>query len=191
MADTDRKDPAANRGSNGTVAGAPSPHAREESGTFEVDVAPSDLLVALARLDLEAALAYEAAASLSTEPEVARQLRAFAKDHRRHLGELNRVLEEDGERGVAATARETPVLAGIIQVAGPLGPEVTVVALLGDEQLTNLSYDAALAYSWDAEMEAMLERFAADERRHLAWLVERHDAVAEHAHGADRPGAPE
>jgi hypothetical protein len=34
----------------------------------------------------------------------------------------------------------------------------------------------------------MLDRFGADEQRHLAWLAARHDEIAGH-HGPDQPGA--
>lgn len=161
----------------------------EETEGVEVDVVPTDILSSLARLDLEAALAYEAAAELSPDDEVARQLRSFARDHRRHAGELNRVLEGEGEAAIEETAGDAPVLAGIMRLAGPLGPDVIVVALLGNEQLTTLGCDAAVAYSWGEEVQAMLERFAADERRHLAWLAERHDALSAHAHDEDQSGA--
>ncbi len=163
----------------------------DEPEVFEVAVSPAEVLAALARLDLEAALAYEGAARLSGDAEVSRQLAAFAHDHRRHAETLNRVLEREGEAAVAPPAGEPSLLAGLMTLAGPLGPDVIVVALLGNEQLTNLGYDGALAYEWDDEDEAMLEAFAADEQRHLAWLAERHDRLARHAPGAERPGATE
>jgi rubrerythrin len=117
------------------------------------------------------------------------ELEGFAEEHRRHFDVLNALLEREGEASVAPPAAGAPVLAGILQLAGPLGVDVILVALLGNEQLTNLSYDGALAYEWDDETEAMLERFAADEQRHLAWLAERHDELAGHA--PERPGATE
>ncbi len=152
-----------------------------------VEISPAELLSSLARLDLEAALAYETAAELSAEPDVARQLRVFANDHRRHLDALNRILAREGEPSVTVIGGAVPVLPGIMKLAGPLGPEVIVVALLGNEQLTNLSYDGALAYQWDHDLEAMLQGFAADEQRHLTWLVDRHDRVSRHA--PPSPGA--
>jgi rubrerythrin len=154
---------------------------------IEVTVSPDELLGTLARLDLEAALAYDAAAELSDDPSVRRQLGGFAGDHRRHVAELNRRLEAAGEPAVTTLTAGAPVLASLLRLAGPLGPDVIVVALLGNEQLTNLSYDAALAYEWDDETEAVLERFAADEQRHLAWLARRHDEIAGHAPGGERP----
>ncbi len=161
--------------------GAPGPD-RDE---LEIEVSPLELLSALARLDLVAALAYETAAALSADAEVERQLGRFAADHRRHVDALNRILAREGEPSVTVIGGDVPLLPGIMKLAGPLGPEVVVIALLGNEQLTNLSYDGALAYRWDDALEATLEGFAADEQRHLAWLVDRHDRIAVHASGRD------
>jgi len=73
------------------------------------------------------------------------------------------------------------VLAGLLGLTGPLGPDVVVVTLLGNEQLTNLAYDAALSYDWDGETGAMLRRFQQDEERHVAWLADKHERL-----GAER-----
>jgi rubrerythrin len=155
---------------------------------IEVRISPGELLSTLARLDLEAALAYDEAAEMMPDERLGAELERFAEEHRRHFDVLNALLEEEGVARVAATAAGAPVLAGIMQLAGPLGVDVVVVALLGDEQLTNLSCDAALAYEWDDETEALLQKFAADEQRHLAWLAERHDELAGHA-APEHPGA--
>jgi rubrerythrin len=167
---------------DGARDGDDSPEDREE-----VAIAAVDLVTALARLDLEAALAYDAAAGLCDDGELADRLREFAKDHRVHLEALNEALEAEGEPAVAAP--ETPVLAGLVQVTGPLGDEVIVVTLLGNEQLTNLSYDAALSYEWDQDTEAMLRRFQQDEERHIAWLAQKHDALGGHAEHPDAPSS--
>lgn len=137
-----------------------------------------ELISALARIDLEAAMAYEAAAGLATgDPDLAQNLHAFARDHRSHLEALNETLESEGEDPVGADAGARGVLAGLLGLTGPLGPEVVVVTLLGNEQLTNLAYDAALSYDWDGETGAMLRRFQADEERHVAWLAEKHERL--------------
>jgi rubrerythrin len=160
----------------------------EDLEEVELDVTPLELLGSLARLDLEAALAYEAAVDASDEAEVAARLTAFAQDHRRHVDGLNALLQAAGEAPIAPPAG-IPVLAGLVRLAGPLGPDVLVVALLGNEQLTNLSYDGALAYEWDEEVEALLQSYQADEERHLRWLAERHDRIGGHAEDAGSPGA--
>jgi rubrerythrin len=137
-----------------------------------------ELISALARLDLEASLAYEAAAGLTTQDaDLTQNLRAFARDHRSHLEALNETLESEGEDPVGAEAADRGVLAGLLGLTGPLGADVVVVTLLGNEQLTNLAYDAALSYDWDSETAAMLRRFQQDEERHVAWLADKHERL--------------
>jgi hypothetical protein len=149
-----------------------------------------ELISALAHLDLEAAIAYETAARMARDdPDLDENLRAFARDHRAHLEALNETLEAEGEQAIGpeASGSSGGVLSGLLGLTGPLGPDVVVVTLLGNEQLTNLAYDAALSYDWDDETGAMLRRFQQDEERHVAWLAEKHERL-----GASRepPGPP-
>jgi hypothetical protein len=133
-----------------------------------------ELISALARLDLEAALAYEAAAD-ATDPQdgLVGTLREFAHDHRSHLEALNETLESEGEAPVAAETNGGAV-ASLLRLTAPLGHEIVVVTVLGAEQLTNLAYDAALSYDWDEETGAMLKRFQEHEERHVSWLAGEH-----------------
>jgi rubrerythrin len=133
-----------------------------------------ELISALARLDLEAALAYEAAAD-ATDPQddLVRTLRDFARDHRSHLEALNETLESEGETPVSADATGGAV-ASLLRLTSPLGHEIVVVTVLGAEQLTNLAYDAALSYDWDEETGAMLRTFQEHEERHVSWLAGEH-----------------
>jgi rubrerythrin len=161
------------------------------NGRNEIEVPAVELVASLARIDLEAALAYEAAAELCADEDLERHLRDFAKDHRAHVDALDEALEAEGEPATAPQAAPgSPVFAGLVRITGPLGDEVIVVTLLGNEQLTNLSYDAALAYEWDRDMDAMLRRFQEDEERHIAWLASKHEALggdAEQPPGATSP----
>lgn len=146
--------------------------------TEPVDLAPVEVLAALARLDLESAVAYESAAELEPEAAIADQLRGFAHDHRRHVDALNRLVEAEG--GVAIAEPSDPelgVLAGLARIAAPLGPGPLALTLLANEQLTNLSYEDALAYEWDIETEPLLERFRGDEERHMRWLSDRYEEI--------------
>lgn len=134
-----------------------------------------ELISALARLDLEAALAYEAAASADgVTDELASTLREFSRDHRAHLEALNETLESEGEAPIGPGAPTEGTLAGLLRITAPLGREIVIVTVLGAEQLTNLAYDAALSYDWDDETGAMLRRFQEHEERHVSWLAAEH-----------------
>ncbi|BDG02210.1 ferritin-like domain-containing protein [Anaeromyxobacter oryzae] len=162
---------------------------RQEEGQEEPLLSDVEVLASLARLDLEAALAYEAAAEVAEDGELAAQLRRFGEDHRRHVDGLASVLEREGAAELAPSEDTVaPMLAGLARLAAPLGPESLVLAILADEQLTNLSYEDALAYDWDEDEEQLLEGFRADEERHMRWLSDRHDAFERTV--GDLPEAP-
>ncbi len=161
----------------------------ERAGRGEDEIPAVELISVLARLDLEAALAYEAAAELSKDDDLTEHLGLFARDHRTHLEALNEALEAEGEDGHGPEATPAgPVLAGILGLTAPLGDDVIVVTLLGNEQLTNLAYDAALSYDWDDETGGMLRRFQNDEERHVAWLADKHERLG--GTTSERPSPP-
>jgi hypothetical protein len=155
--------------------------------TDSEEIPAVELISALAHLDLEAAVAYETAAAMAHgDADLHDNLKAFARDHRAHLEALNETLEAEGEDAVGPeTGASGGVLAGLLGLTGPLGPDVVVVTLLGNEQLTNLAYDAALSYDWDDETGAMLRHFQQDEERHVAWLAEKHERLGA---GPEPPG---
>jgi rubrerythrin len=149
--------------------------ARDEEGAIPA----VELIAALAKLDLEAALAYEAAADFaSEEDELVRTFREFAREHRAHLEALNETLESEGEPAVGTDpgsgSKSGGAIAALLRLTSPLGREIVVVTVLGAEQLTNLAYDAALSYDWDEETGAMLRRFQEHEERHVSWLASEH-----------------
>ena len=138
-----------------------------------------EVLSALAHLDLEAALAYEVAAEAADLPDMQAQLRRFATDHTRHVEDLNGFLRERGGTPIDLKAFSgSRVLAPLSRMAKPLGPIAQVMMLLGNEQLTNLSYAAALDLEWDDRARKVLERNAGDEQRHLAWLSDKQDELS-------------
>jgi rubrerythrin len=162
--------------------------APQDSASASDLLAPEEVLATLAQLDLESALAYEAAAGIAGDPEIRATLGGFAHDHRLHVEALNGVLETEGEGVLAARESERmPLLAGLARLAGPIGPEALALALLANEQLTNLSYEDALAYEWDSTSERMLEGFRADEERHMRWLSDKHDELTRAASERQSP----
>jgi rubrerythrin len=145
----------------------------------ESELAASEMLVALARLDAEAAQAYGAAAESIELPDARGKLREFEQDHLRHVADLKAALERIGEGDLARSLEpQAPLLAAFSRMAAPLGPHAVLMTLLNNEQLTNVTYENALAYEWDEESELMLERNRADEERHFDWLSAKHDELA-------------
>jgi rubrerythrin len=164
------------------------PAQQEGASASEPLLAPEEVLASLAQLDLESALAYEAAVEIASDPEIRRKLREFSEDHRRHVEALNGALEQLGEGVLAAREPDRmPLLAGLARISGPIGPEALALALLANEQLTNLSCEDALAYQWDAQSERMLAGFRSDEERHMRWLSDKHDELTR---AASEPTSP-
>jgi rubrerythrin len=157
-----------------------------EGSDAQATLSEVEVLMALAQLDLETALAYEAAAEVAEDEEIEEQLRQFARDHRRHIEGVARAMSAGGGAGLSGPpSRATGLFAELARLSAPLGAGALVLTLLADEQLTNLTYEDALAYEWDHLHEAMLEQFRAEEERHMRWLSDKADAL--HRTGPDQP----
>jgi rubrerythrin len=148
----------------------------DESGVLQTQV---EMLAAMAQMDAEAAAAYEKAAELIGSSDLAKPLREFAADHRRHVVDIERVVQRLGAQPIAAApSPESSVFAQLTSAVSMNGPEAAVLALLGNEQFTNAAYEMALDLVDDDDTQTLLERNFADEQRHIAWLSERSEEMA-------------
>jgi len=130
-----------------------------------------DALMAVARMDAEAAAVYEAASELIAIDEITEQLLSFRDDHLRHVEELNQLLAERG--GDPVTEEVDPDASMLVELAeamGAIGPKPGIAAVIGNEQLTNSVYQSTMDLPLDDRARALLERNLADERRHLTAL---------------------
>lgn len=153
--------------------------ASEEDGEAEESLLGDDELVealtGLAELDSEAAAAYEVASeALEDEDEgMRRMLLEFQQDHLRHVRELNATIERSGGSPVEQEARSNESFLGrLADTAAALGPKGLLVAMIGNEMLTNGTYLSALQLPCDEEVRKLLLQNHADEQRHLRWLLE-------------------
>jgi competence ComEA-like helix-hairpin-helix protein len=139
-----------------------------------------EVLSTLARLDLEAALAYETGAEAVVEvPDVREQLLRFRDDHLRHVEDLNQLIVARG--GPPIQSQPNPslyLLRSLALISQPFGPVALVLTLLTNEQMTNGTYDLTREFDWDDEVLRVLERNASDEQRHLQWLVEKEEELS-------------
>lgn len=143
--------------------------AREDVGE-SVDVDDVEALAAVAALDLEAALVYELVADTVEATELAEMLRGFAADHRRHVEDLARIIEEEsGER--PERAERGGILYALAATLGQLDDDAAVEAMIANERLTNGTYETAQWVVALPEARAVLERSFADEQRHLTSLL--------------------
>ena len=131
------------------------------------------VLIALSRLDLEAAAAYEVVAEVVDAPDVRATLLAFRDDHVRHGDDLQRLLLHRGGAEAAQSGRNHgSLLRAAVEIARPLGVEFAIVTLIANEHLTTASYEAVLEYEWTPDERALLDHNFSDERAHLEWLLD-------------------
>ncbi len=139
-----------------------------------------DELIAIAELDREAAAAYEVAAAGLPSAEARDQLMRFRGDHLRHVVSIGVLLHARGVTLPEEPGRaETSAMADLAAAAVEMGTKAVLLAMIGNERLTNGTYESALMVVADPDARAVLERNFADEQRHLRWLQENRDRVFE------------
>ncbi|WP_437622186.1 helix-hairpin-helix domain-containing protein [Sorangium sp. So ce1151] len=147
-------------------ASGAAPHA---AGEGEIgDMAALEQIIGLILLDMAAAEAYRVAIGACKTPEIKRQLEAFRGDHERHARELSDALgaslpEQRDERG-QCIRRYTELSAREDRTA--------LVAMRGNEELTNDAYASALASVLPDDVRRMVAANWQDERRHIRWINE-------------------
>ncbi|KYF82366.1 hypothetical protein BE17_03985 [Sorangium cellulosum] len=157
---------AATGGAKTTSGAARTPRAAGEGDIG--DMAALEQIIGLILLDMAAAQAYRVAIDACKTPEIRRQLEAFRGDHERHARELSDALgaslpEQPDERG-QCIQRYTELSAREDRTA--------LVAMCGNEELTNDAYASALASDLPDDVRRMVEANWQDERRHIRWINE-------------------
>jgi uncharacterized protein (TIGR02284 family) len=120
--------------------------------------------------DIDALGAYQAAIDAIAEPEVKRQLTQFQADHQRQVAMLKELVQRAG-----GTPKERADLKGILQrgftrVAGLVGAESCLKAMLTNEKMTNAVYTRHCQKAYPADILAVLRRGLDDEQRHYEWI---------------------
>lgn len=150
----------------------PPKEARDEHEMVQVDPDEIAALLAVARLDLEAAEAHQIAAAELESGELSRMLTSFSDDHRRHADDLLAFARRhDTKAEVTPPDPQRSVLLGLVCAVGGLDAAAAVETMLGNERLTDTTYDTATGVVSDDEALAIVERHREDERRHLDALT--------------------
>jgi uncharacterized protein (TIGR02284 family) len=125
----------------------------------------------LAQLDIDATSLYEDAINRITVPLIREKLTEFRVDHLRHVQDLSEEIIKLGGRPVEnAPDVKGTLLRGFTALTSMMGNQAAVMAMIGNEELTNRSYESALKLDWSPSQRALIEKNYADEKRHLAWL---------------------
>jgi rubrerythrin len=122
----------------------------------------------LSQIEIDAIRAYTQAIERCRDQELARTLTEFRKDHLRHIQDLSVAMRKAG--GLPPEGPDLPGLSietmtAAYALTGSIG---ALMAMQGNEIVTNDAYAQALARHLPDDIRAMVERNAEDERRHLA-----------------------
>jgi uncharacterized protein (TIGR02284 family) len=133
---------------------------------------PVSLLRNLIELDHDAIEAYEVAIEKLESASFRAQMSAFSEDHRRHVAELNPMLERLGGKPVLKGDIKRILTKGKVFLGSLIGDRAILVAMKTNEEDTNTAYERAVMHDGlDAETVAILRKNLDDERRHREWIV--------------------
>ncbi len=125
----------------------------------------------LYQLDIDAIAAYDAAINAVGPGAISRELSVFQIDHQRHVLELAQAFMGLGRNPPEVKPDvKGGVIGAITAVRSRLGPEQALLAMRGNEQLTNTVYAKALAKPLPPGLLEIVRRNQGDEQRHLAWI---------------------
>ncbi len=131
-----------------------------------------DLLKDLARLDFDAAAAYQAAIDRLEKTEFKTALGEFRDDHLRHTRELGECLREMGKTAPTEGDMKQILAKGKVIIGGLMGDKAILEAMRTNEDDTVTAYDRAVGHrDCPPSVRDVLERAQGDEHRHCAWVV--------------------
>jgi rubrerythrin len=138
-----------------------------------LQTSPVSLIRNIIELDYDAIEAYEAAIEKLEDPSFRAQMEGFCADHRRHVADLNPILERLGGIRVVQGDIKRVLTKGKVLIASLIGDRAVLLAMKTNEKDTNIAYERAVAHEGlDASTIAALYRNLGDERRHRAWIIE-------------------
>ncbi len=147
-----------------------------------------DKLNDLIALDYDAVNAYESAIKRINSQQIREPLRQFQADHERHIRDLSAVVSQMGGKPRQRPDSKGFFIQAFTAVTSMMGDRAALMAMRGNEQLTNRTYDKALVDSvWPQSVRELIERNRDDERRHLAFVEQALEANERVTAEPDRP----
>jgi uncharacterized protein (TIGR02284 family) len=129
-----------------------------------------DELNEVLQIDIDAVGAYQTAIDSINDFEIKRQLLQFKTDHERHVTDLNGLVLRFGGDPHKRPDLRGVVRKGFTKVAGLVGIEATLRAMLSNERLTNDVYSRHVGKPFPPDVLEVLRRNYGDEQRHFAWI---------------------
>jgi uncharacterized protein (TIGR02284 family) len=123
----------------------------------------------LIKLDRDAIRAYDQALSACETSLIKDNLSRFKGDHERHVTELSVQVKALGGEPATSSGVMGALIEGFTAITSH-GDHSALLAMKGNEQLTNRKYSSALEEELTSEARNVVERGHQDEKRHLAWI---------------------
>lgn len=128
----------------------------------------------LLHLDCETAGAYASALSAIAEAPIRQALEVFQADHERHVVSLHAIVLRCGGEPAAEVGTHGGVKGlwrrGLVRLAGLMGTEQALRALLSIERVTNDTYARKMQAELPPDILDVLRRNYGDEQRHFTWI---------------------
>ncbi len=122
------------------------------------------------QIDIDAVGAYTSAINSCDNSEIKLNLGQFRADHERHITDLKALIQRMGGKPVEKPDVKGMLQRGFTKVAGLVGEESTLRAMLQNEKTTNNVYAKHVQKSFPPDILDVLRRNYADEQRHYSWI---------------------
>ena len=130
-----------------------------------------DKLSSLAKLDIDAAHAYEQSLDEIDVPDVQARFVGFHDDHERHIDEIFMAITTLGGTPPERTRDfKGFLIQGFVAISKLGGTDACLKSMASNERLTNEKYKEATTWTAPADIAEMIENNCRDERRHLEFI---------------------
>ena len=122
------------------------------------------------QIDIDAAGGYEAAVKSIDQNEIKQQLLRFKGDHERHITDLRAIVQRMGGAPVEHADLKGLAAKGITRIAGLIGNEAVLRAMLQNEKVSNSTYAHHVQKTFPPDILDVLRRNYGDEQRHYSGI---------------------
>jgi uncharacterized protein (TIGR02284 family) len=122
------------------------------------------------QIDLDAVGAYTSAIDHLDDASIKQQLTEFRSDHERHIVDLKAIIRRLGGQPKEHADMQGAIRKGFTAIAGLVGTEAVLRAMLSNEKKTNQVYGKHVQKGFPPDILDVLRRNFGDEQRHYAWI---------------------
>lgn len=124
----------------------------------------------LIQLEYDAIAAYKAAIERLDTVDYKEKFTEFLGDHENHVTNLSDLVRSEGGTPEDSGDIKKILTKGKVVLADLSGDEAILKAMNANEKQTNTKYEEAAEENYPTNVEVVVQRGLADERRHKAWI---------------------